>query len=80
MGTQGRKHKMTRTSTAAAIAQKVYEAEQINAAMLGYDRIDCAVLSYAAWTETFCRAFEADRPAVHLPCRMISRDLLERVT
>lgn len=65
---------MTLTSTAATIAQKVYEAEQANAAALGHDRIDIAVLSYSAWTETFCRAFETDRPAVHLPCRMISRE------
>lgn len=64
---------MTRTSTAAAIAQMVYEAERINAAALGHDSIDIAVLSYGAWTETFCRAFETDRPAVHLPCRMIGR-------
>lgn len=65
---------MTQSSIAATIAHKVYEAERINAAALGHDRIDIAVLSYGAWTETFCRAFEADRPAVHLPCRMIGRE------
>jgi capsular polysaccharide biosynthesis protein len=55
---------MTQAAIAAAIAHKVYEAEQINAAMLGHDRVDRALLSYGAWTETFARAFEADRPAV----------------
>lgn len=55
---------MSRASVAAAIAHKVCDAEKINAAMLGHDLLDIVWMSYEAWTETFNRAFETERPYV----------------
>lgn len=46
------------------IAEKVYEAEKLNAKMLGLDRLEVAMLSFAAFCGVYVLALEAERPAV----------------
>lgn len=65
---------MSRASIAAAVANKVCAAEKLNLAALGHDYLDQVWLSYMAWTETFNRAFETERPYVWPRPRTITRD------
>lgn len=62
---------MTRTTVANTIADRVSDTEKRNARALGHDEIDVFLLSTVAWGETFERAFEPLRPAVHLDPRMV---------
>lgn len=55
---------MTRSSVEMAICDKVYQAEKRNAAMVGYDKVDVAMMAFGAFCETWSRTFEPDRPAV----------------
>lgn len=62
---------MSQTSIAAEIASRTAEAEKASAIALGHDAIDTFDLWCRAYFETFNRAFEPDRPAVHLAPRMV---------
>lgn len=65
---------MSRFSIEMLIANKTYETEKRNSDMLAHDRLDQAVLSFGAFCGVLSLANETDRPAVHLPCRMIGRN------
>jgi len=62
---------MSRVSIAIEIANRVDQAERATSTALGHDRLDTIILSGTAWFDTFNAMFEADRPAVYLPARMI---------
>jgi hypothetical protein len=62
---------MSQTSIAAEIATRTAAAERKLAVALGHDAIDVFDLWSRAYFETFNRAWDAPRPAVNLPLRMI---------
>jgi hypothetical protein len=55
---------MSRESIEMAIADKVYQGEKLNAAMLGHDRLELAMLSFGAFCGVYSLIIEPERPAV----------------
>lgn len=55
---------MSRSSVEMAIADKTYEAEKRNAAMVGHDRLETAMLSFGAFCGVYSLASEPEREAV----------------
>lgn len=62
---------MSQSSIASDIASRTANSERVTAIALGHDAIDVFDLWCRAYFETFNRAFEQGRDAVHLPMRMI---------
>ncbi len=62
---------MSESSIHITIADKVFEAEKRDAAALGHDRMDVALLAFGAFCEVWSLSIAEDRPAVNLPLRMI---------
>lgn len=63
---------MSRSSIEMAIIDRVYEAEKINAAMVGYDRMDVAMMAFGAFCGAWCIANEPERAYVWQEPKMIT--------
>ena len=56
--------RMSESSIHMAIAEKVYMVEKLNAAMLGHDGMDMAMLAFGAFCGVLSLAHDPERPAV----------------
>jgi hypothetical protein len=63
---------MSKSSVHMAIAEKTYEAEKVNAKMLGFDGLDMAMLAFGAFCGVLSLAHDPERPAVLTRFRPIS--------